>query len=76
MALGIAPEAKTPQIVIEKAMQDILQNGLYDAAYLFSDEGLPLATAVRAPGNGVLPTAITTASLNSRSCFTTCSAWR
>ena len=41
MALGIAPEVKTPQIVIEKAMQDILQNGLYDAAYLFSDEGLP-----------------------------------
>jgi len=43
---------KTPQATIENAMQDILQKGFYDAVHLFSDEGLPLATAVNSPGNG------------------------
>src|SRR5574342_319218 len=37
--------AKTPQLTIEKKMTEILGFGAYEAAYLFSDEGLPIAQA-------------------------------
>lgn len=33
-----------PQAIIEQQMRNIVQLGNYDAAYLFSDEGLPIAT--------------------------------
>ena len=53
MESEVASEVKmSPQIVIEKAMQDILQKGFYDAAHLFSNEGLPLAMAFNSSGNG------------------------
>ena len=52
MITEIASEVKSPQAVIEKAMRDILQKGFYDAVHLFSDEGLPLATASNTSGNG------------------------
>jgi hypothetical protein len=52
MAIGVAPEVKTPQSAIEKAMQEILHNGVYEAVYLFSNEGLPLALAAPSTTNG------------------------
>lgn len=52
MNADTATQPKTPQATIENAMQDILQKGFYEAVHLFSDEGLPLATAVNTSGNG------------------------
>ena len=40
------PEALSPQIVIENLMQEIIEKGHYDAVFLFSLEGLPLAQAI------------------------------
>jgi len=37
----------SPQSVIEKEMQEIIYAGNYEAAFLFSSEGLPLAQANR-----------------------------
>lgn len=48
MGLGAAIEAAettAPQIIIEDKMREILRSGQYEAAHLFSSEGLPLATA-------------------------------
>lgn len=45
--------AKTPQVSIEKKMADILAAGTYEAAYLFSDEGLPIAQASSTNGQQV-----------------------
>jgi predicted regulator of Ras-like GTPase activity (Roadblock/LC7/MglB family) len=45
--------AKTPQVSIEKKMADILATGTYEAAYLFSDEGLPIAQASSTNGQQV-----------------------
>jgi len=44
---------KSPQELIENKMADILGNGAYEAAYLFSDEGLPIAQASNAEGQQV-----------------------
>ncbi len=44
---------KSPQELIENKMADILGNGTYEAAYLFSDEGLPIAQASKADGQQV-----------------------
>jgi hypothetical protein len=52
MISDTATAIKTPQATIEKAMQDILAKGFYDAVHLFSDEGLPLATAANPAANG------------------------
>jgi predicted regulator of Ras-like GTPase activity (Roadblock/LC7/MglB family) len=48
-----AETAKTPQVSIEKKMADILAGGTYEAAYLFSDEGLPIAQASSTNGQQV-----------------------
>ncbi len=48
-----AEAAKTPQVSIEKKMADILAAGTYEAAYLFSDEGLPIAQASNTNGQQV-----------------------
>ena len=40
-----APKKLSPQSVIEKEMQEIIYAGNYEAAFLFSAEGLPLAQA-------------------------------
>jgi len=52
---GAATEvaAKTPQLTIEKKMAEILGFGTYEAAYLFSDEGLPIAQASTTNGQQV-----------------------
>jgi predicted regulator of Ras-like GTPase activity (Roadblock/LC7/MglB family) len=47
------PAVKTPQMTIEKKMGEILSLGTYEAAYLFSDEGLPIAQASSADGQQV-----------------------
>ena len=39
------PEEQSPQIVIENLMREIIDKGHYDAVFLFSLEGLPLAQA-------------------------------
>jgi predicted regulator of Ras-like GTPase activity (Roadblock/LC7/MglB family) len=53
-ASGPAAEAaKMPQVSIEKKMADILAAGTYEAAYLFSDEGLPIAQASSTNGQPV-----------------------
>lgn len=55
MGLGVAAvasEVRTPQVVIEKRMQEILLMGNYEAAHLFSNEGLPLAMAFKPRANG------------------------
>lgn len=44
---------KSPQELIETKMADILGQGTYEAAYLFSDEGLPIAQASNAEGQQV-----------------------
>jgi predicted regulator of Ras-like GTPase activity (Roadblock/LC7/MglB family) len=44
---------KTPQMTIEKKMSEILSLGTYEAAYLFSDEGLPIAQASSTNGQQV-----------------------
>jgi len=44
---------KAPQISIENKMTEILGLGTYEAAYLFSDEGLPIAQASNANGQEV-----------------------
>jgi len=44
---------KSPQELIENKMAAILGNGTYEAAYLFSDEGLPIAQASNAEGQQV-----------------------
>jgi len=44
---------KSPQELIETKMADILEHGTYEAAYLFSDEGLPIAQASNAEGQQV-----------------------
>ncbi len=36
-------ESRSPQLVIEEKMREILSNGNYDMVHLFSSEGLPLA---------------------------------
>lgn len=48
-----AEAAKMPQVSIEKKMADILAVGTYEAAYLFSDEGLPIAQASSTNGQQV-----------------------
>jgi predicted regulator of Ras-like GTPase activity (Roadblock/LC7/MglB family) len=40
-----AVPAKMPQVTIEKKMAEIVALGNYEAAHLFSDEGLPIAQA-------------------------------
>jgi len=45
--------AKMPQMTIEKKMEEILSLGTYEAAYLFSDEGLPIAQASNSNGQQV-----------------------
>lgn len=40
---GNATETISPQVAIENHMREIVQLGHYEAAHLFSDEGLPLA---------------------------------
>ncbi|MCG3120948.1 MAG: hypothetical protein ALAOOOJD_03869 [bacterium] len=52
---GAAAEvaAKTPQLTIEQKMAEILGFGTYEAAYLFSDEGLPIAQASTTNGQQV-----------------------
>jgi predicted regulator of Ras-like GTPase activity (Roadblock/LC7/MglB family) len=44
---------KSPQVTIEHKMAEILGLGTYEAAYLFSDEGLPIAQASNANGQQV-----------------------
>jgi predicted regulator of Ras-like GTPase activity (Roadblock/LC7/MglB family) len=44
---------KSPQVTIENKMAEILSLGTYEAAYLFSDEGLPIAQASNANGQQV-----------------------
>jgi predicted regulator of Ras-like GTPase activity (Roadblock/LC7/MglB family) len=44
---------KSPQVTIENKMAEILGLGTYEAAYLFSDEGLPIAQASNANGQQV-----------------------
>lgn len=39
---------KVPQAAIEQKMAETVAAGVYEAAYLFSDEGLPIAHAVSA----------------------------
>lgn len=48
-----AETTKTPQVSIEKKMADILAIGTYEASYLFSDEGLPIAQASSTNGQQV-----------------------
>ncbi|MBD3288405.1 hypothetical protein GF337_06335 [candidate division KSB1 bacterium] len=43
---------KSPQELIEKFMRDVIGQGNYEMAYLFSEEGLPMAE-VR--GEGLIP---------------------
>jgi len=45
--------AKMPQVAIEKKMAAIIAQGTYEAAYLFSDEGLPIAQASTTDGQQV-----------------------
>ncbi|MDZ7359561.1 MAG: hypothetical protein ONB46_02385 [candidate division KSB1 bacterium] len=47
------PAVKSPQVTIENKMAEILGLGTYEAAYLFSDEGLPIAQASNANGQQV-----------------------
>jgi predicted regulator of Ras-like GTPase activity (Roadblock/LC7/MglB family) len=44
---------KSPQVTIENKMNEILTLGTYDAAYLFSDEGLPIAQASNTDGQQI-----------------------
>jgi len=44
---------KSPQVTIENKMAEILGLGTYEAAYLFSDEGLPIAQASNTNGQQV-----------------------
>jgi len=44
---------KSPQVTIENKMAEILGLGTYEAAYLFSDEGLPIAQASNANGQQI-----------------------
>jgi predicted regulator of Ras-like GTPase activity (Roadblock/LC7/MglB family) len=46
-------EVNAPQWTIENRMAEILGAGTYEAAYLFSDEGLPIAQASNANGQQV-----------------------
>lgn len=46
-------QVKAPQAVIEKKMGEIVTHGTYEAAHLFSDEGLPIAQASNAAGQQV-----------------------
>lgn len=58
MGLGAAIEAaatNAPQVVIENKMREILRAGHYEAAHLFSNEGLPLAMAHNLPENAARP---------------------
>jgi predicted regulator of Ras-like GTPase activity (Roadblock/LC7/MglB family) len=48
-----SPQVKAPQAIIEKKMADIVALGTYEAAHLFSDEGLPIAQASNAAGQEV-----------------------
>jgi len=40
----------SPQLLIERRMHEVIALGNYEAAYLFSEEGLPMAQAIRDPG--------------------------
>ncbi|MDZ7372385.1 MAG: hypothetical protein ONB23_00305 [candidate division KSB1 bacterium] len=40
-------EELSPQILIERRMHEVVALGTYEAAYLFSEEGLPMAQAKR-----------------------------
>lgn len=44
---------KMPQVAIEKKMAEIVATGTYEAAHLFSDEGLPIAQASISTGQPV-----------------------
>ena len=44
---------KMPQVTIEKKMAEIVALGTYEAAHLFSDEGLPIAQATNDSGQAV-----------------------
>jgi predicted regulator of Ras-like GTPase activity (Roadblock/LC7/MglB family) len=48
-----AATVKTPQVTIEKKMAEIISLGAYEAAHLFSDEGLPIAQASSESGQTV-----------------------
>lgn len=50
---GADSAVKTPQMTIEKKMDEILGLGAYEAAYLFSNEGLPIAQASSTNGQQV-----------------------
>lgn len=39
---------KVPQVAIEQKMAETVAAGIYEAAHLFSDEGLPIAQAISA----------------------------
>ncbi len=45
-------QEKSPQFLIQDAMQAILESGNYDMVHLFSSEGLPLAECYK---NGIVP---------------------
>ncbi len=46
-----AERTESPQVVIEKRMQEIVNLGNYEAAFLFNNEGLPLARAAQNDGS-------------------------
>lgn len=50
---GADSAVKTPQMTIERKMDEILGLGAYEAAYLFSNEGLPIAQASSTNGQQV-----------------------
>lgn len=53
-ATALAPAAvKSPQFSIEQKMQSIVVLGNYEAAHLFSEEGLPIAQALSPEGQQV-----------------------
>jgi predicted regulator of Ras-like GTPase activity (Roadblock/LC7/MglB family) len=45
--------ARTPQVAIEKKMSEIVALGTYEAAHLFSNEGLPIAQVSSATGQAI-----------------------
>ncbi len=45
-ALSDMNPTKVPQVAIEQKMTETVASGIYEAAHLFSDEGLPIAQAV------------------------------
>jgi len=53
--LAEAPAMQGPQFAIEEKMAESVRSGNYEAAYLFSDEGLPIAQSSSPAQQSIAP---------------------